>query len=162
MTTAAGYVRVSTEQQRADGSHDRQRQQLRSWAQREGHDLDLFEDIAISGQSDERPEYDAMMQQLDEFDIIAVRELSRFGRSLQRVLRDIDRIDSAGVRFISITEEFDTSSAMGTAMLQMIGVFNEFWAYLPRERSIEMVQRKREAGEHLQVPGHEGPVGILD
>jgi DNA invertase Pin-like site-specific DNA recombinase len=152
MATAAGYVRVSTEQQRVDGSHDRQREQLRSWAEREGHDLELFEDIAISGQSDARPEYDAMMQQLDDLDIIAVRELSRFGRSLQRVLRDIDRIDSAGVTFISITEEFDTSSAMGTAMLQMIGVFNEFWANLARERSLEMVQRKREAGEHLGRP----------
>jgi len=61
-------VRVSTEQQRADGSHNRQREQLRSWAQREGHDLELFEDIAISGQSDKGPEYGAMMQQLDEFD----------------------------------------------------------------------------------------------
>jgi len=148
----AGYVRVSTEQQREEGSHETQREQLEEWAARHDHDLEVFEDIAISGQSDERPAYQDMMDRLDEFDLVAVRELSRFGRSLQQVLRDIERLDDHGVEFTSITEDFSTDSAMGTAMLQMIGVFNEFWANLARERAHENVQRRRESGEPIGRP----------
>jgi DNA invertase Pin-like site-specific DNA recombinase len=148
----AGYVRVSTEQQREEGSHETQREQLEEWAARHEHDLEVFEDIAISGQSDERPAYKGMMDRLDEFDLVAVRELSRFGRSLQQVLRDIERLDEHGVEFTSITEDFSTDSAMGTAMLQMIGVFNEFWANLARERAHENVQRRRESGEPIGRP----------
>lgn len=150
----AGYVRVSTEQQKDDGSHERQREQLRKWADRNDHDLELFEDIAISGQSNERPEYDEMIDRATsgEFDAVAVRELSRFGRSLQEVLRDIDQLDESGVEFVSLTESFDTSSAMGEAMLGMIGVFNQFWADLARERAEREVERRREQGEPLGRP----------
>jgi len=148
----AGYIRVSTEQQMEEGSHHNQRDQLEEWADRNDHDLVLFEDIAVSGQAEDRPEYDEMMQRLEEFDAIAVRELSRFGRSLQQVLRDIEKLDKHDVDFISITEDFSTDSAMGTAMLQMIGVFNEFWANLARERANEMVQRRREEGKPIGRP----------
>lgn len=150
----AGYVRVSTEQQKEDGSHERQREQLQEWAERNDHELTLFEDVAISGQSDDRPEYDVMINCATggEFDAVAVRELSRFGRSLQQVLRDIDQLDEHGVEFVSITESFDTGSAMGEAMLGMIGVFNQFWADLARERAEREVERRREAGEPLGRP----------
>ena len=148
----AGYIRVSTEQQKEEGAHETQREQLGEWATRNDHGLTIFEDIAVSGQSDDRPAYDEMMARLDEFDMVAVRELSRFGRSLQQVLHDIETLSENGVEFTSITEEFSTDSAMGTAMLQMIGVFNEFWANLARERANEMVQRKREAGEPIGRP----------
>lgn len=148
----AGYIRVSTEQQRDEGSHETQREQLDEWAERKGHTIEFFEDIAVSGQADERPAYDQMMGRLDEFDMVAVRELSRFGRSLQNVLRDIERLDEHDVEFQSITEDFSTNSAMGTAMLQMIGVFNEFWANLARERANEMVQRRRENDDPLGRP----------
>lgn len=135
-----------------EGSHENQRDQLEEWADRNGHDLELFEDIAISGQAEDRPGYEEMMNRADEFDAVAVRELSRFGRSLQRVLRDIEKLDEQDVDFISITEDFSTESAMGTAMLQMIGVFNEFWANLARERANEMVQRRREEGKPIGRP----------
>jgi DNA invertase Pin-like site-specific DNA recombinase len=150
----AGYIRVSTRQQKEEGRHERQRERLEEWADRNDHDIELFEDIAISGQSDERPAYDEMMSavQTDGFDAVAVRELSRFGRSLQQVLGDIETLDEHGVEFISITEGFDTSSAMGTAMLQMIGVFNEFWANLARERANEMIERRKSEGKPVGRP----------
>jgi len=148
----AGYVRVSTEQQKEEGSHIRQREQLEQWADRRDHDIEIFEDIAISGQSDDRPEYDEMMNRATEFDAVAVRELSRFGRSLQTVLRDIETLADQDVDFVSISEDFSTESAMGKAMMQMIGVFNEFWANLARERANEMVQRRREEGKPIGRP----------
>lgn len=155
----AGYVRVSTEQQREEGSHERQREQLEEWAERNGHDLVapgvddyVYEDVAISGQSDDRPAYETMMDHLDEFDAVAVRELSRFGRSLRRVLRDVETLQEHDVGFVSVTEDFDTSSAMGEAMFQMIGVFNHFWANLARERASAEIERRREEGEPIGRP----------
>jgi len=150
----AGYIRVSTEQQKEEGSHENQRKRLEEWADRNDHAITLFEDIAISGQSDDRPRYTAMMERstTGEFDAVAVRELSRFGRSLQQVLQDIERLQDHDVEFISVTESFDTSSAMGKAMMQMIGVFNEFWANLARERAQENVERRRAEGKPIGRP----------
>lgn len=149
----AGYVRVSTEQQKEEGSHERQRAKLNEWANEEGHDLTLFEDIAISGQSDERDDYEEMMGRLDEFDAVAVRELSRFGRSLRKVLNDIHELEEHDTHFITLDEHnIDTSSAQGKLLFQMIGAFNEFWANLARERAEEEIERRRAEGEPIGRP----------
>jgi len=150
----AGYIRVSTKQQKQEGSHERQRDRLEDCADRNDHNPDIYQDIAISGQSDDRPAYEEMMAAVKDggYGAVAVRELSRFGRSLQQVLGDIETLDEHDVEFISISESFDTSSAMGTAMLQMIGVFNEFWANLARERAKEMVERRKAEGKPVGRP----------
>lgn len=148
----AGYVRVSTEQQKEEGSHENQRDELERWAEREGHDIEFFEDIAISGQSDEREDYQELMDRAEEFDAIVVRELSRFGRSLQKVLNDVDELHERGVDFISLKENIDLTTAQGKLFLNMIGAFNQFWADLARERANEMVQRRREEGKPIGRP----------
>lgn len=147
-----GYIRVSTEQQKQDGSHHNQREQLGEWADREGHDITFFQDIAVSGQSAERDDYDELIERAEEFDAIAVRELSRFGRSLQRVLNDIDDLAARDVDFISLKENIDLTTAQGKLFLNMIGAFNQFWADLARERANEMVQRRREQGKPIGRP----------
>ena len=148
----AGYIRVSTKQQKEDGSHENQREQLQEWADREGHEIECFEDIAISGQSDDRPGYEAMMDRADEFDAIVVRELSRFGRNLRKVLDDVESLDEQGVEFITLSGEFDTSTAQGKLLLQVKGAFDEFWSNLAQERANEMVERRREQGKPIGRP----------
>jgi len=148
----AGYIRVSTEQQKQDGSHENQRDQLAEWADREGHEIEFFEDIAISGQSDDRPGYDEMMDRAGEFDAIVVRELSRFGRNLRKVLDDVESLDEQGVEFITLSGEFDTSTAQGKLLLQVKGAFDEFWSNLAEERALEMVERRREQGKPIGRP----------
>lgn len=148
----AGYVRVSTEQQRENDSHVRQREKLQGWADQHGHDIEFFEDIAVSGQADDRPAYDEMMVRAAEFDAIAVRELSRFGRSLKEILRDIEQLDEHDTDFVSLEDPFDTQSAQGKLIMQIIGAFNEFWANLARERAEEMVQRRKEKGKPVGRP----------
>lgn len=148
----AGYIRVSTEQQKQEKSHERQKQRLQDWAEKQNHNLDFYQDIAISGKNPDREKYQELMSNLEKYDAIVVRELSRFGRDLQTVLKDIETLEEENVDFISLKEDFNTESAMGKAMMQMIGVFNEFWANIARERSIEMVERKKEAGEPIGRP----------
>lgn len=148
----AGYIRVSTKQQKEDGSHENQRDELQRWAERNDHELECFEDIAISGQSDDRPGYQAMMDRADEFDAIVVRELSRFGRNLRKVLDDVETLDERGIEFITLSGEFDTSTAQGKLLLQVKGAFDEFWSNLAQERANEMVERRREQGKPIGRP----------
>jgi len=148
----AGYIRVSTEQQKEEGSHENQREQLEEWADRNDHDIEMFEDIAISGQAEERDDYDELMDRAEEFDAIVVRELSRFGRNLRRLLNDIHDLKERGVDFISLKDNIDTTTAQGKLLMQVIGAFNEFWANVARERANEMVQRRREEGKPIGRP----------
>lgn len=148
----AGYVRVSTKQQKEDGSHKTQREQLAEWAEDNDAEIEFFEDIAISGQSDEREAYDEMMARVEEFDAVVVRELSRFGRNLRKVLDDVETLDDHGVEFITLSGEFDTSTAQGKLLLQVKGAFDEFWSNLAQERANEMVQRRREEGKPIGRP----------
>lgn len=145
---AAGYIRVSTEKQKQDGSHVRQKEKLDDWAEENNHSIEFFEDIAVSGQKEERKQYKKLMQQLENFDVVVVRELSRFGRDLQTVLKDIEKITEKDVDFVSLKEKMiDTTSAEGKMFLQIIGAFNEFWANIARERTEELIQQKKESGE---------------
>ena len=149
----AGYVRVSTEQQRDEGSHENQRGRLEGWADREGHTIDIYEDIAISGQSDEREAHDELMDSLDAYDAVVVRELSRWGRSLQKTLNDIDRLDDHDVGFISLTEKnIDTTTPDGRLLLNIKGALDQYWSDIAQERGREMAQRRKEQGKPIGRP----------
>jgi len=109
----AGYVRVSTEQQKEDNSHERQADRLRGWAERNGAEIEIFQDTAISGKDPNRDSYQKLMGDpsedelgiVTEYDALVVREMSRFGRSLQQVTKDIERLDEHDTDFISLKED---------------------------------------------------------
>jgi DNA invertase Pin-like site-specific DNA recombinase len=146
--TAAAYIRVSTEQQKEDDSHIRQRQRMEDWAEEQQVDIEFFEDIAISGQSDERDSYDELMDQFREYEYVVVRELSRFGRDPVNVLNDVEKIaETEDVEFVSVTEQMlDTTSAHGKLMVRLIASINGFHADLRREQAQRMVERRKEKG----------------
>jgi DNA invertase Pin-like site-specific DNA recombinase len=149
----AGYVRVSTEQQREEGSHENQRERLEEWADREGHNLDIYEDIAISGQSDEREAHQELMANLDQYDAVVVRELSRWGRSLQKTLNDIDELDTNDVGFISLRERnIDTTTPDGRLLLNIKGALDQYWSDIAQERAREAAQRRKEQGKPVGRP----------
>jgi len=149
---AAGYVRVSTEQQKEEDSHKRQRERLTSWAENRDYEIDIFEDIAISGQSDDRGAYQDLMDRYEDYDVIVVRELSRMGRDAKKIMSDIEEIMESDTDFISITESFDTTSAMGKAMFRFVAVMNQLYADLARERTMALIDKKKEKGEHWGRP----------
>jgi len=146
--TAAAYIRVSTEQQKDEDSHVRQRDRMQQWADDQGVEVDFYEDIAISGQSDERDAYDELMDSFDDYDYVVVRELSRFGRDPVSVLNDVEEIaETDGVEFVSVTEPMlNTTSAHGKLMVRLIASINGFHADLRREQAQRMVERRKEKG----------------
>lgn len=151
--TVAAYVRVSTEQQKQEGSDENQRDRIRQFADREGYDnIEWFEDIALSGQSSDRPAYERLMNSFDEYDSVIVRELSRFGRDPLTVLQDIEKIVDSDTEFVSITEQFDTSSAMGKAFVRIVAVVNGMYADLRREQAVRAAERRKESGKQVGRP----------
>jgi len=153
MTSIAAYVRVSTQQQKDEGSHENQRERIEQWADRHEHeDIEWFEDIAISGQSDNREAYQELMESYADYDLVVVRELSRFGRDPLTVLQDIEQIVESDTEFVSITEDFDTTSAMGKAFLRIVAVINGMYADLRREQAIKAAERRKEKGEPVGRP----------
>lgn len=151
----AGYVRVSTQQQLEENTHETQKKQIRDYVDRQFNDanLQIFEDLAISGQSDERESYKKLINNFDKFDVIVVRELSRFGRDPLTVMQDVEKIiDTDGTEFVSTRENFDTSSAMGKAFLRILSVVNGMYADLRREQAIRAAERRRERGDPVGRP----------
>jgi len=143
--TVAAYVRVSTQQQKDEGSHVNQREEIERWIQRsEYDDVDFFEDIAVSGQSDNRESYSELLEHYHAYDAIVVRELSRFGRDPLTVLQDVEDIIESETEFVSINEDFDTSTAMGRAFVRLVAVINGMYADLRREQAIRAAERRKE------------------
>lgn len=147
MSEIAAYVRVSTQQQKDDDSHVNQRDRIQQWADRNGYsEIEWYEDIAVSGQSDNRGGYEQLMQDYPAYEAVVVRELSRFGRDPLTILQDTEEIIDSDTDFVSITEDFDTSTAMGKAFVRIVAVINGMYADLRREQAIKAAERRKEQG----------------
>lgn len=88
-----------------------------------------------SGGRWERPELHRMLDHLREGDTIVVWKLDRLSRSLKDVLHIMERIETAGAGFRSLTEAIDTTTPAGRMMMQMVGSFAEFERAMIRERT---------------------------
>lgn len=149
----AAYIRVSTQKQKDDNSHVRQRERIQDWADREGYDdIDWYEDIAISGRDDDRPEFQDLMDSYEDYDAIVVRELSRFGRSPEKNVTQIMTITESDVDFISLKEDLDTTTANGRLFLRILSAFNGWFAEQRREVALAAAERRRGKGEPLGRP----------
>lgn len=76
-----------------------------------------------------------MLRQLRPGDTVVVWKLDRLARSLKDLLHLIERIETAGAGFRSLTEAIDTTTPAGRMMMQMVGSFAEFERAMIRERT---------------------------
>lgn len=153
MSQAAAYIRVSTRKQKEEGSHENQRETIQEWVDRHDYeDVDFYEDIAISGRDDSRPEFNTLMDHYQNYDAIIVRELSRFGRSPESNVQQIIDITESGTDFISLKEDIDTTTANGRLFLRIVSAFNGWFAEQRREAALAAAERRRENGEPLGRP----------
>ena len=122
-----GYVRVSTENQLENYSIEEQTMRIRSYCQAKGwHLIKIYTDGGYSGGNINRPALQQMLTDMKRgtVDAIIVYKLDRLSRSQKDTLTLIeDHMLSAGVDFISINENFDTSSPFGRAMIGILSVF---------------------------------------
>lgn len=103
-----------------------------------GDDAKVFTDKGYSGKNTKRPAFTELMNLVRAGKVkkIFVYRLDRFSRSIADFSRLWELLDKCGVEFYSATENFDTSSPMGRAMLNIVLVF----AQLERETTAERVK----------------------
>ena len=132
------YVRVSTLHQIDRDSLPMQKQDLIAYAKLMlgTDDVIIFEDAGYSGKNTDRPMFQKMMSQIRTgiFTHLLVWKIDRISRNLLDFAMMYDELKSLGVTFISKNEQFDTSTAMGEAMLKIILVFAELERNMTSER----------------------------
>jgi len=121
-----GYARVSTFQQ----DTEIQLKELRRYG------VDVIFEEKISGVCKERPELRKLLAKLKKGDLLVVYKLDRLGRSVRQIMDIFDLLTDRGCGFKSLTEPFDTTSALGEFFLHIMAAFAQFERSLIRERSI--------------------------
>lgn len=98
----------------------------------------VYEDEGFSGGTLERPRFKEMMDDVKKgrFDAIVVYRLDRISRNIGDFAKLIEQLNGMKVGFISIKEQFDTSSPMGRAMMYISSVFSQ----LERETIAERIR----------------------
>lgn len=92
----------------------------------------VFSDKGFSGKNTKRPAFGELMEAVEAGRVkkIVVYRLDRFSRSLADFSQIWELLRKNDVEFLSVNEQFDTSSPMGRAMLNIVMTF----AQLERER----------------------------
>lgn len=124
------YIRVSTHWQVDKDSLKVQERELISYCQMVLgiNDYVVFTDPGYSAKNTDRPDYQAMMDRIrtGEFSHLLVWKIDRISRNIIDFATMSEELKRLGVAFVSKNEQFDTSTAMGEAMLQIIMVFAQF------------------------------------
>lgn len=146
---AAIYIRVSTQYQVDRASLPVQREELINYARYalDIQSFEVFEDAGFSAKNTDRPAYQQMMSRVrtGEFSHILVWKIDRISRNLLDFAAMYAELKKLGVVFVSKNEQFDTSNAMGEAMLKIILVFAELERNMTSERvSAVMIARANE------------------
>ncbi|MDW2798850.1 recombinase family protein [Clostridium boliviensis] len=98
----------------------------------------VFEDEGFSGGNLERPQFQNMMKEAKKKNISAIvcYRLDRISRNIGDFANLIGELNHLEISFISIKEQFDTSSPMGRAMMYIASVFSQ----LERETIAERIR----------------------
>lgn len=146
---AALYVRVSTRYQIDKDSLPFQRKRLKEYCSFLGiNDFVIFEDDGYSAKNTERPHFQEMMARVrsGEFSHVIVWKVDRISRNLLDFAAMYEELKDHKVTFISMNEQFDTSTAIGEAMLKIILIFAELERNMTSERVTGIMLDRAEQG----------------
>jgi len=134
----AAYVRVSTDEQADKGnSLLEQRERLEAYCKAMGWNKPVFfEDDGYSAKDMRRPNAQKMIDRVsnNEFDIVLTSKLDRMSRNLLDMLQFVKLLEDHNCSYVSSSEGFDTSTAVGRMVLQLLAAFAEFERERTRER----------------------------
>jgi len=125
----ATYTRISTDEDRQPFSLGAQSERLEAYARSQDcwRIVRRFTDQA-SGATLDRPGLRQAMQEASAgvYELLLVHRVDRLSRNVRQLADIGESLDRSGVALRSATEPFDTSTAAGKMMLQMLAVFAEF------------------------------------
>lgn len=154
------YVRVSTQEQAQNGySVEEQTERLKKYSEAIGRiDYKIYTDGGFSGGNTDRPALQELINDIKShlIDKVIVYKLDRLSRSQLDTLYLIEKVFLANdCDFVSISENFDTSTPFGKAMIGILAVFAQLEREQIKERMMLGKQaRAREGKFHgsAQVP----------
>ena len=157
---AVGYIRVSTDEQVQEGvSLDNQRKRIEAFCVAKDWEMvDVYEDAGKSGKDLKR----AGIQQLisdakaGKFGIVVIYKLDRLTRSVKDLGYLIELFDKHEIAFSSVSDNFDTTTANGRLVLNILGSVAQWERDIIAERTKEALAHKRELG---QKTGGDVPFG---
>ena len=157
------YTRVSSTEQAEEGySIAEQEERLKSFCKAHGWKVaKVFTDAGFSGGNTRRPALTDLLKAVEKHqaDMVLVYKLDRLSRSQKDTLTIIDTFLQNKTDFVSMTENFDTSSPFGRAMIGILSVF----AQLEREQIKERTTMGKEgrAKEGKWRGGGNVPIGYI-
>lgn len=98
----------------------------------------VYEDEGFSGGNLDRPQFKQMMTDIrhKKISAIVVYRLDRISRNIGDFAGLIEQLGNLGVQFVSVREQFDTTTPMGKAMMYICSIFSQ----LERETIAERIR----------------------
>lgn len=126
MKRVALYMRVSTQEQAENGnSLEFQKEKLEAYCKMHEYKIvGEYVDAGVSGAKFNRPALDRLKNDVDKIDVVLIYKLDRLSRSIKDTMTLIeDFFKPNNVDLISLSENFDTSQAIGMATVGMLSTF---------------------------------------
>src|SRR5216117_2248706 len=149
------YTRVSTEHgldqefNSLDAQHDAASAYIRSQAHA-GWALirSRYDDRGYSGGSTDRPDLQKLLDDIRsrKIDVIVVYKVDRLTRSLADFAKLVELFDAHGVSFVSVTQQFNTTTSMGRLTLNVLLSFAQFEREVTSERIRDKIAASKRKG----------------
>ena len=109
---------------------------------------DRYNDGGISGATLERPALERLLADIEagRVDIVVVYKIDRLSRALADFVKLIERFDAHDVTFVSITQQFNTTTPMGRLTLNILLSFAQFEREVTAERIRDKFAASRKKG----------------
>src|SRR3979411_416369 len=149
------YTRVSTDQgleqdfNSLDAQYDASQAYIRSQAHA-GWTLvrSKYDDGGFSGGNTDRPALQRLLEDLraGKVDVIVVYKVDRLTRSLADFAKLVELFDAHGVSFVSVTQQFNTTTSMGRLTLNVLLSFAQFEREVTSERIRDKIAASKRKG----------------
>src|SRR5438477_5927362 len=149
------YTRVSTDQgleqdfNSLDAQYDASQAYIRSQAHAGWSLLRAkYDDGGFSGGNTDRPALQRLLEDVraKKVDIIVVYKVDRLTRSLADFAKLVELFDEHGVSFVSVTQQFNTTTSMGRLTLNVLLSFAQFEREVTSERIRDKIAASKRKG----------------
>ena len=152
----AVYTRKSTEEglQQEFNTLDAQRESGEAYIAAQKHEgwvclPDRYDDGGFTGGNMDRPAVQRLMKDIEagKVDCVVVYKVDRLSRSLLDFARIMEAFDKNKIAFVSVTQQFNTSTSMGRLMLNVLLSFAQFEREIISERTRDKIAAARRKGK---------------
>ncbi len=150
---AIGYTRVSTQEQADSGlSLEGQAKRIAAYCDAKEWELqEVITDAGLSGGTLHRPGLQRVLELVTKgaVEVVVVLKLDRLTRSVKDLGILLETFDRAQVAFSSVSDNFDTSTANGRLVLNVLGSVAQWERDIIAERTSDALQVKKAQGRRV-------------